>query len=195
MWKSLSDLRFTPIQHQWWKKKNELKVRQVRRNISGQPRRCSQEDLPQLGSKILWKPFLEDRSLSQRHFKQSHRSVKFGCPHTSGFILCVHMNTYTHYFWAQCWLLNTFVIYPEGFASCRSCECSTWTGREERGVSWALLSSSIGRYAIGAFKIAFQVLRRRGFWLLEASWMLSVTGFVDATSSRIIFHFHAVQNL
>lgn len=35
--------------------------------------------------------------------------------------------------------------FPEGFASCRSWECSTWTGRVEHGVSWALLSTFIGR--------------------------------------------------
>lgn len=35
--------------------------------------------------------------------------------------------------------------FPEGFASCRSWECSTWTGRVGRGVSWAPSSTSIGR--------------------------------------------------
>ena len=61
-----------------------------------------------------------------------------------------------------------------------------WTGREEHGVSWALLSSSIGRYTITAFKIAFHVLRHRGFWLFVVSWMLSVWGFV-ALPCHILF--------
>lgn len=61
-----------------------------------------------------------------------------------------------------------------------------WTGREERGVSLALLSSSIGRYTITAFKIAFHVLRRQGFWLFVVSWMLSVRGFV-ALPCHVLF--------
>lgn len=36
--------------------------------------------------------------------------------------------------------------FPEGFVSYRFCVCFTLTAKEEPGVSWALLSSSIGRY-------------------------------------------------
>lgn len=50
--------------------------------------------------------------------------------------------------------LNSFVI-PVGFASCRSCVCFMLIDREEPGVSWAQLSSSIGRYKITALKARY----------------------------------------
>lgn len=62
--------------------------------------------------------------------------------------------------------------FPEEFVSCRFCECSTWTGRVELGVSWALLSSSIGRYTTFPLN-TIQVQRHQGFRLVLVRWRLS----------------------
>ncbi len=76
------------------------------------------------------------------------------------------------------WAFKHLHYFAEGFASCRSCGCCMWTGREERGVSWAPLSSSIDRYTITAFKSTFQVREHHSFWLLLVRWKLSLRGFL-----------------
>lgn len=69
-------------------------------------------------------------------------AVTFCCPHIFFFYFIVLV-----YILVDIHLRPVYVCYfPGGFVSCRSCVCFTSTAREEPGVSWALLSSSIGRY-------------------------------------------------
>lgn len=57
------------------------------------------------------------------------------CPYTLTCMYSTYEPAMCHYF-------------PEEFASCKSCVCSTQTDRAAHGVSWARLSTSIVRYSV-----------------------------------------------
>lgn len=107
--------------------------------------------------------------------------VYYLCVHIlfASLCVCLHTIIWSEYMPA----FKHFCDFPEGYASCRSCGCSTWTGKEERGVSSALSSLSIGRYTITT-----------GLLIVISKLEAFCLGIYSLSSSCFISHYYMVQS-
>lgn len=64
----------------------------------------------------------------------------FGCPHTSGFILCVHMNTYMHLVWSTMIASKNSCYLSRGI---RFLQILRMLHVDRQGGTWRLLGSVV----------------------------------------------------